>query len=87
MANGGVTTDVARDDLTPRELEVLTLAAAGLSDKLIGERLQLARSTVSNHVTTILLKLRAANRAEAVAIAMRDGLIKLPPPDVIADSD
>ena len=77
-------TDVARDGLTARELEVLTLAAAGLSDKLIGERLQLARSTVSNHVATILLKLRAANRAEAVAIAMRDGIIELPPP-LIAD--
>lgn len=79
--------DDARDELTPRELEVLGLAAAGLSDKLIGARLGIARSTTSNHVTTILLKLGATNRAEAVAIAMRDGIIELPPPDVITDSD
>ena len=64
--------------LTPRETEVLSLMANGLSDKLIAARLSIARSTVSNHVTIILLKLDAANRTEAVAIAIRDGLITPP---------
>lgn len=73
-----------REELTHRELDILTLVAAGLSDKLIGDRLAIARSTASNHVTTILLKLGAANRAEAAAIAIRDGIIELPPP-VISD--
>lgn len=66
------------DDLTARELNVLSLVAEGLSDKLIGVRLGIVRSTVSNHITMILLKLGATNRTEAVAIAMRDGLIELP---------
>lgn len=74
------------DELTVRELDVLRLAAGGLSDKLIALQLGIARSTVSNHVTMILLKLGATNRAEAVAIAMRDGLIELPPPGMIADA-
>ena len=39
------------EGLTRRELEILTLVAAGLSDKLIGDRLAIARSTTSNHVT------------------------------------
>ena len=64
--------------LTPRETEVLSLMANGLSDKLIAARLSIARSTVSNHVAIILLKLDAANRTEAVAIAIRDGLITPP---------
>jgi DNA-binding CsgD family transcriptional regulator len=72
---------VSADDLTGRELDVLALVAAGLSDKLIGARLGIARSTTSNHVAMILFKLGAANRAEAVAIAMRDGIIELAPPD------
>ena len=65
-----------KDDLTARELDVLRLVAAGGSDKLIGTRLGIARSTVSNHVSVVLLKLGAANRAEAVAIGIRDGLIE-----------
>lgn len=68
------------EELTQRELEILELVAHGLSDKLIAVRTGMARGTVSNHLTTILLKLGATNRAEAVAIAMRDGIIELPPP-------
>jgi DNA-binding NarL/FixJ family response regulator len=63
-----------------REENVLSLVAEGLSDKLIGGRLGIVRSTASNHVTMILLKLGPTNRAEAVAIAMRHGLIELAPP-------
>ena len=63
--------------LTARELDVLSLAAQGLSDKQIAARLGVARSTASNCMGVILLKLHASNRAEAVAIAMRDGVIGL----------
>jgi len=68
-----------REELTNREREILVLVTAGLSDKLIATRLSIARSTVSNHVGTILLKLGAPNRAAAAAIAVRDGLIEPPP--------
>ncbi len=67
-----------RDRLTGREIEVLQFAARGLSDKLIAKELAIARGTVSNHIGDILGKLQASNRAEAVAIALRDGVI-LPP--------
>lgn len=75
-----------RDDLTARELEVLRLVASGLSDKLIGGRLGIAPSTVSNHLAVVFLKLHASNRAEAVAIAMRDGIINLSPPGVMVEA-
>ncbi len=67
-----------RDTLTARELEILRLIAAGRSNKQIGAHLRIARSTVSTHVSTILLKLGASNRAEAAVIAVRDGIIEAP---------
>mgnify|MGYP001040428497 CR=1 FL=1 len=63
-------------DLTARELEVLTLLAEGLSNPQIAELLIISRPTVSFHVSNILAKLDAANRAEAVALAYKQGLIK-----------
>lgn len=53
--------------LTRRELEVLALIAAGVSNSGIAEQLVIAEGTVKSHVKHILRKLRAANRAEAVA--------------------
>jgi DNA-binding NarL/FixJ family response regulator len=53
--------------LTRRELEVLALMAAGANNAGIAERLVIAEGTVKSHVKHILRKLRAANRAEAVA--------------------
>ncbi len=64
------------DALTVRELDVLRLIAAGRSSKQIALRLGIARSTVSTHVSTILLKLGASNRTEAAVIAVRDGIIE-----------
>jgi len=61
--------------LTRRETDILVIAASGLTDKEIAARLQVARSTVSNQMSVILLKLGAANRAQAVAIAVRAGTI------------
>jgi DNA-binding NarL/FixJ family response regulator len=70
--------DATREELTPRELEILRLIAAGLSDKLIAQQLGIARSTVSSHIATILLKLRVRNRTAAAAVAVASGLAQFP---------
>jgi NarL family two-component system response regulator LiaR len=62
-------------DLTDRELQVLTLLAEGLSNAEIARRLDVSLSTARHHVSAILTKLGVANRAEAVALALRHGLI------------
>ena len=65
------------EPLTPREKEVLRLLAGGLSNKEIAVRLKLSEHTAKFHVASILGKLGAASRAEAVSIGMRHGLILL----------
>lgn len=62
-------------DLTQRELEVLALLTEGLNNNQIAERLTVSSSTTRFHVSNILSKLGAANRAEAVAIAVKHKLI------------
>lgn len=54
--------------LSPKELEVLTLAALGYCDKEIGTRLNIAYGTVRNHIDRAVLKLNARNRTHAVLI-------------------
>jgi DNA-binding NarL/FixJ family response regulator len=61
--------------LTPREREVLTLLAAGASNKAIAGALGLSVHTVKFHVASLIEKLGAGGRLEAVAIAIRTGLI------------
>lgn len=63
-------------DLTPRELQVLQLIAAGAADKEIAERLALSLHTVKTHVRSILSKLHAVNRREAARLAARAGWVK-----------
>jgi two-component system nitrate/nitrite response regulator NarL len=58
-------------DLTSREKEILTLVAAGLSNKRVALRLDLHEKTVKHHMTRILAKLNVTNRTEA-AMALRD---------------
>jgi DNA-binding NarL/FixJ family response regulator len=69
----------ARDEqLTPRELEVLGLISQGLQNSEIAAQLFVTERTVKFHVSSILAKLGADNRTEAVAIAARRGLIRMP---------
>jgi DNA-binding NarL/FixJ family response regulator len=58
-----------QDGLTKREVEVLRLLAAGLSNRAIGERLCITPNTAANHVRSILLKTGAANRTQAAMYA------------------
>ena len=65
------------DVLTEREHEILTLLAAGLSNRRIAERMAISENTVKAHVAAVLGKLGAATRTEAVTIALRRGLVFL----------
>lgn len=65
-----------QDRLTAREREVLRLVADGLSSGEIAARLHLSEGTVKNHVTHILAKLHARDRAHAVRLAAEWGLIR-----------
>lgn len=66
-------------DLTDREREVLALMVRGLNNPDIAERLTVSRSTVKFHVSSILGKLGAATRTEAVTLALQHRLIEPPP--------
>ncbi|MBZ9998061.1 helix-turn-helix transcriptional regulator [Mesorhizobium sp. BH1-1-4] len=65
----------ARPALSPREAEVLALLAEGAPNKVIARRLNISVHTAKFHVAAILIKLGAANRTDAIAIAMREGLV------------
>jgi two-component system, NarL family, response regulator YdfI len=67
----------AEDALTPREIEVLNLVAEGAANKEIAGRLHISEHTVKFHVASILSKLGAASRTEAVVLGVRRGLILL----------
>lgn len=68
--------------LTPREVEVLSLVARGLGNKEVGDMLGTAPGTVKAHVQSILSKLGAKDRTNAVTIALRRGIIHLHSPDM-----
>jgi DNA-binding CsgD family transcriptional regulator len=63
--------------LTPRELEVLTLLAEGMSNKAISRRLGISVHTAKFHVGALIDKLDAVGRTDAVAHAARRGVIHL----------
>jgi len=61
--------------LTPREIEVLRMIAEGLGNKEIASKLKISDHTVKFHISSIFAKLGAANRAEAVTLGIRLGVI------------
>jgi DNA-binding NarL/FixJ family response regulator len=63
--------------LTERELEILRLAARGLTNKQIGAELSISDRTVQNHLANTYAKLEVASRTEAVTVALQRGLIRL----------
>ena len=65
------------DELTERELDVLRLIAAGNGNKQVADQLAIGEATVKSHVTNILSKLGANDRAHAVTIALKRGIIEL----------
>jgi DNA-binding NarL/FixJ family response regulator len=65
------------ESLTDRELEVLRALADGLSDKEIAARFHVGTATVRTHVTSILAKLKAASRLQALVLAVRHGIVKI----------
>jgi DNA-binding NarL/FixJ family response regulator len=64
-----------RTDLTDRELEILGLVAAGLSNAVIADRLFLSVHTVRNHIANLSAKLGAHSKLEVLSVAVRDGLL------------
>jgi NarL family two-component system response regulator LiaR len=70
---------LTREDLTDREIEVLTLVAQGLSNRDIADKLVLSPKTVKTHVSNILSKLHLADRTQAAIYALKKGLVA--PPD------
>jgi DNA-binding NarL/FixJ family response regulator len=65
------------DELSEREIEVLKLIAAGNSNKQIADLLAVAEATVKSRVTNILSKLSASDRAHAVTIGLKRGIIEI----------
>ena len=64
------------ESLSPRETQVLTLVAKGLTYKEVGATLHLAERTVKYHMGEIISRLHLASRAEAVAYARRSGMVR-----------
>jgi DNA-binding NarL/FixJ family response regulator len=69
--------EMGHEALTAREVDVLEGLAAGLSNRGIAERLRISDQTVKFHVASVMGKLGAANRTDAVRRAVREGLVTL----------
>jgi len=65
------------EPLTPREVEILSLVAQGLSNQKIADRLVVSERTVRSHISSVLGKLHLANRTQAALYALREGLAYL----------
>ena len=63
------------EELTPREREVMALAARGLNNEEIGESLTVSPATAKTHINRAMMKLRARDRAQLVAFAYESGLV------------
>jgi DNA-binding NarL/FixJ family response regulator len=72
-----LTERMERSDLTEREIEILELMAKGLTNKEIGQVLSISDKTARNHVNNLMAKLEVSDRTEAVAVAIRQGVIQI----------
>jgi DNA-binding NarL/FixJ family response regulator len=72
-----VANHISDEQLTTRELEVLSLVRDGYQNKLIADQLNIAESTVNFHIKNIMEKLQANDRTHAVTIAVRRGLLQI----------
>ena len=77
MASRGRSIEDITTPLTPKEVQILTHIAEGNSNKRIANILGISEQTIKNHVSAILRKLNANDRAHAVFIAIRNGLISI----------
>jgi DNA-binding NarL/FixJ family response regulator len=77
MASGRGSIRGSYDNLTAREIELLTLLASGMTNKQIALRLKLSGKTVRNHVSNIYEKLKIYDRSQAVLYAVRKGLVQV----------
>jgi DNA-binding NarL/FixJ family response regulator len=68
---------VGAPDLSPREIEILSSVAAGLSNKQIACRLQIANETVKTHLKSVFEKLNVSDRSHAIALAISRGIIQI----------
>lgn len=68
---------MTEDELSAREIEVLRLISSGNSNREIADKLSIGEATVKSHVTNILSKLSANDRAHAVTIGLTRGIIAL----------
>jgi DNA-binding NarL/FixJ family response regulator len=73
------------EELTARELEVMTLVAGGLSNDEIAEQLVVTPATAKTHVSRVMTKLRARHRAQVVTLAYETGLVRPRQPAGTAD--
>jgi NarL family two-component system response regulator LiaR len=72
---GGGRSRLTRDQLTPREQDVLRLVVEGLANKQIAQRLGIGEKTIKTHVSRVLAKLDVADRTQAAVLAIREGLV------------
>ncbi|MCU1255584.1 MAG: helix-turn-helix transcriptional regulator [Candidatus Angelobacter sp.] len=77
LAMDGLSGEGVREDLTARETEVLRLVSLGLGNKEIAARLAFSEHTAKFHISSILSKLQAGSRTEAVSVGIRKGLIPI----------
>jgi two-component system response regulator DegU len=73
----GMTVESVTAPLTGRERQILSYVAEGNSNKKIAQILEISEQTIKNHVSSILRKLNANDRAHAVVLAIRKGLISV----------
>ena len=66
-----------RIHITKREIEILSLAAMGVGNRVIAKKLGVGENTVRNHIYNVTQKLRANNRAHAVVVAIENGIIAI----------